>query len=115
MVKSAVVTTLSKEEFLATTARAKAVQTIGKRLLSHALVNNMAFNTFCENLVKILRGNFQQVGRCRSNATKRERLWVAFHKLSVEKLPSMWKELYTALTLADIAEQLFDQTVNLVV
>ena len=37
---------------------------------------------------------------------------MAFHKLLVEKLPSMW---YTTLMHTDESEQLLDQTINVVV
>ena len=86
----------------------------GKRLLSLAN-NNVTFSGFCEDLVKVLGETFQQIERYRSSAAKRERLWMAFHKLSAEKLPSMWKKLYTTLMHTDESEQLFDQTVNVVV
>lgn len=55
------------------------------------------------------------MGKFRSSATKREYLWRAFHKLSVEELSSKWNELYSALSIVDLAESLFHQTVNLVV
>ena len=103
LVKDAIVTTLNKQEFLATSTRARAVQMHGKRLLSLAN-NNVTFSGFCEDLVKVLGEMFQQIERCRSSAAKRERLWMAFHKLSVEKLPSMWKKLYTTLMHTDESE-----------
>lgn len=114
VVKRAMITTLGMPEFMATTARAGAVQNIGKLLLGLP-ENNLAFNNFCDYLVGTLRKNFQKVGRCRSSATKRERLWRAFHKQSVEELPPKWKELYTSLRLVDMDEKLFNQTVNVVV
>ena len=114
LVKSAMTTTLDKQEFVATTSRAGTVQKMSKLLLDLP-ENNLAFNTFCDCLVGTLRRNFQKVGRCRSNATKRERLWRSFHKQSVEELPSKWKNLYMSLSLVDVEENLFNQTVNVVV
>ena len=43
---------------------------------------------------------------------QRECLWRAFHKQSVEELPSKWKKLYFSLSLADVEEK---QIVNVVV
>jgi hypothetical protein len=113
LVQSAITTTLGKQEFLATTTRAVAVQNLGKCMVKLP-ENNLAFNNFCAYLVGTLKKNFQVVGRCRSSATKREHLWRAFHKQSVEELPSKWNGLYRSLNLTDKVENLFDQTVNLV-
>lgn len=63
LVKSAMTTTLGKQEFVATSSRAGAVQKIGKLLLDLP-ESNLAFNTFCDYLVGTLRKNFQKVGRC---------------------------------------------------
>ena len=71
------------------------------------------FNDFSDYLVETLRKNFKSAGRFRSTAAKREHLWRAFRRLSVEELPSKWKELYAALSIADMAENLFHQTVCL--
>ena len=116
LVKHAIMTTLGKKEFMttSTTARTEAVKKVGRHLLELPL-NNVAFNNFCHDVVKMMRNCFQKVGRCRSNATKRERLWIAFHKQSVEEFPSKWKKLYTSLSIEGMADQLFDQTVNVVV
>ena len=100
LVLSAIVTTLDKQELLATTTRAAAVQILGKCMLKLP-ENNPAFNNFCDYLVGTLKKNFQTVGRCRSSATKREHLWRAFHRQSIEELPSKWNGLYTALSLTD--------------
>ena len=101
-------------EFKATNPRMETVRNIGRRLLE--LPENVAFNSFSDEIVSILRSNFQQTGRCRSGATKREHLWREFHKQSLEILPAKWKKLYTNLTpLVGKAEQLLYQTVNVVV
>ena len=42
-------------------------------------------------------------------------MWRAFHRQSVEALPSKWNGLYTSLSLTDKVDNLFHQTVNLVV
>ena len=114
LVLSAIVTTLDKQEFLATTTRAAAVQILGKCMLKLP-ENNLAFNNFCDYLVGTLKKNFQTVGRCWSSATKREHLWRAFHRQSIEELPSKWNGLYTALCLTYKVDNLFHQTVNLVI
>ena len=51
------------------TSRAAAVQKIGELSLFLPEIK-MAFNTFCDYLVGMLRKNFQKVGRCQSSATK---------------------------------------------
>ena len=112
LVQNAIVTTLGKQEFLATTTRAEAVQSLGKCMLKLP-ENSLAFNNFCDNLVETLKKNFQKMGRCRSSATKREHLWRAFHKQSVEELPPKWNGLYVSLSLVDKVDNLFHQTVNL--
>ena len=114
LVRSAIATTLGKEEFLASTKRAVAVQNLGKYIMLNLPEANLAFASFCDYLVRTLMNNFQIVGRCRSSATKRERLWRAFHKQSVELLLK-WNGLYTALNIADMVENLFHQTVNQIV
>ena len=112
LVKDAIVTTLNKQEFLATSTRARAVQMHGKRLLSLAN-NNVTFSGFCEDLVKSFRRDVSanrkvQIQCCQT------RTFV--DGVSVEKLPSMWKKLYTTTLMhTDESEQLFDQTVNVVV
>ena len=107
-------TTLGKKEFMSTSARTEVVKNVGRRVLELAS-NSVAFNSFCEDVVQIMRNCFLKLGRCRSNSTKRERLWRAFHKQSVEQLPSKWKTLYTSLNIKGVADQLFDQTVNVVI
>ena len=114
LVQSVIVTVLDKQEFLTSTTYAITIQNLGKHLLQLP-ENNLTFNHFCDYLVRTLRNNFQRVGKFRSSATKREHLWRAFHKLSVEELSSKWNELYSALSVVDLAESLFHQTVNLVV
>ena len=114
IVKDAIMTTLGKKEFMSTTALAEAVKKVGRHVLELP-PSSVAFNSFCDDVVKTMRNSFQKVGRCRSNSTKRERLWRAFHKQSVEQLPSKWKKLYTSLNIEGMAEQLFDQTVNVVI
>ena len=49
-VKSAMTTTLGKQEFMAATLRAGAVQKVGQVLLDLP-GNNLAFNSFCDYLV----------------------------------------------------------------
>ena len=61
LVQSAIVTTLGKQEFLATSTCAAAVQNLGKCMLKLP-ENNMAFNNFCDHLVGMLKKNFQRVG-----------------------------------------------------
>ena len=105
LVQSAIVTVLDKQEFSTKSTRAVTVQNLGKHLLQLP-ENNATYNNFCDYLVGTLRRNFQRVGRFRSSATKREYLWRAFHKQSVEELPSSWKGLYCSLGILDMAESL---------
>ena len=114
LVQSAIVTVLDKQEFLTSATHAISVQNLGKHLLQLP-ENSSTFNHFCGYLVRMLRKRVQTVGKFRSSDTKREHLWRAFHKLSVEELSSKWKELYSTLSVLDLAENLFHQTVNLVV
>lgn len=99
--------TLGKQEFVATTSQ---LRELCKRLLDFA-ENNQEFNTFCDYLVGTLRSTWVPI-QCNQN-----RLWRAFHKQSVEELPSKWKKLYRSLSLADVEEKffIFNQTVNVVV
>lgn len=114
VVQSAIITVLDKQEFLTSTTCAITVQNLGKHLLQLP-ENSLTFNNFCAYLVGMLRKKFRTVGKFRSSATKREHLWRAFHKVSVEQLSSKWKELYSTLGVLDLAESLFHQTVKLVV
>ena len=50
--------------------------------------------------------------RLRTSAAKRDYLWRAFHRQSIEELPKKWKEFYEACNITAMAENLFHQTVN---
>ena len=115
LVKSAINLTLEESEFKAINPRMEAVRNTCRHLLELP-ENNIAFNSFCDETVSLLGSNFRHIGRYRSGASKREHLWHEFHKQLLEILPAKWKKLYTSLTLlVDKAEQLFNQTVNVVV
>ena len=116
--KLVIVSTLKKPEFLASTTRSVAVQNLGARLLDLTETDvtcTSVFKKFSDYLVDTLRKNFRSAGRFRSRAAQREHLWTAFHRQSVKELPSKWKELYAALNIVDMAENLFHSTVNITV
>ena len=81
MVKDAIMTTLGKKEFMSTTALAETVKKVRRHVIELP-PSSVAFNSFCDDVVKTMRNSFQKVGRCRSNSTKIERLWRAFHMQS---------------------------------
>ena len=76
--------------------------------------SNMAdiFHHFSIELYGVLQSLFSSVGRCRSSATKRARVWSAFHARCLEKLPKLWKQLFTSGSMIDTSDPLLPQSVN---
>ena len=57
------------------------------------------FDKFSSSLLSVLEKCLStcllSVGPCRSKSVQREKLWTAFHNLSVRELPKLWSELFT--------------------
>ena len=62
-VKNAISATLAKEEYLIDTTRAKAIQSLGRKLESRIenSDNAAAFSRICENLIFLLKSLFDNV------------------------------------------------------
>lgn len=85
----------SKQESMRTT-RAKQ---IGEQLIS--LSDNHHFLKFSHDMINALSSCFKTVTRCRSTATKRDRLWRAYHETATEEVPSMWVQLCSNLNIVE--------------
>ena len=46
-------------------------------------------------LEKCLSTCLSSVGPCRSKSVQREKLWTAFHNLSIRELPKLWSDLFS--------------------
>ena len=57
------------------------------------------FNKFSSSLLSVLEKCLStclsSAGPCRSKCVQREKLWTAFHSLSVRELPKLWSELFS--------------------
>ena len=58
------------------------------------------FDKFSSSLLSVLEKCLStclsSVGPCRSKSVQREKLWTAFHSLSIRELPKLWSELFTS-------------------
>ena len=99
---------LKKPEFTNDGARARAVQAAGKSLLDAS--NAVKLEDFSKYLLETLHSNLKSVGKCRSNAVKRERLWKSFHRQSMDILPQIWEKLH--IEVGKGKEQMLSQTIN---
>ena len=104
---------LEKEEFSkqesVRTARAKQ---IGEQLISHS--DNHHFLKFSKDVINALRTCFKTVTSCRAIATKRDRLWRAYHETVTEEVPSMWMQLCSNLNIVEKDPLLIQSVARLV-
>lgn len=72
----------------------------------------MVFDTFSEELISSIKSLFDPKTTYRSPATKREKLWIAFHvKLRMTELPNIWS-CFLCGSGIESEDQLFQQSVN---
>ena len=110
--KSAIKTVLDENELQLSSLRRDNLKRGGKRILE--LIGGeveQLFIDFSTRLATAIRSTFRSSTTYRSSATKREKLWSAFHQLRFSKLPTLWKDFLSSIEV-DYDDQLLQQSVN---
>ncbi len=115
LVRCAVSSTLEEADLQLRTVRLEKARETGKLVLEKSMdgeAGMTAFDKFSEELTSSIYGLFDPKAKYRSAATKREKLWLAFHvKLRISELPKIWSCYLSAVKIKN-EDQLFQQSVN---
>lgn len=107
LVKSAIKTVVEENELQLSSLRRDNLKRGGKRILE--LIEGgeveQLFIDFSTRLATAVRSTFRSSTTYRSSATKREKLWSAFHQLRFSELPTLWKDFLSSIEL-DYDDQL---------
>lgn len=112
--KSAIKTVVEENELQLSSLRRDNLKQGGKRILE--LIEEggeveQLFIDFSTKLATAVRSTFRCSTTYRSSATKREKLWSAFHQLRFSELPTLWKDFLSSIEV-DYDDQLLQQSVN---
>ena len=111
--KSSIKTVLEENELQLSSLRRDSLKQAGKRILELAEGGEVErlFIEFSARLATAVRNTFRSSTTYRSSATKREKMWSAFHQLRLSELPTIWKDFLSSIEV-DYDDQLLQQSVN---
>ena len=115
LVRCVISSVLEDSDLQLKTARLEKLRGTGTLILERAVAGEAcmtAFDKFSEQLTSSINSLFDPKATYRSAATKREKLWLAFHiKLRMTELPKIWSGFLTTIQV-ECKDQLFQQSVN---